>query len=105
MDAKEAMLMKIREIPALYIGKPSLTLLCTFIDGYMYRQYEIYGDDHSDYKVSFQEYVQNYYNVSRTTDSCCMLILKNSLNEKDAFYKYFELYDLYKAHFGCHKIK
>ena len=80
-------------------AKPSLTLLCMFIDGYMFRQYEIYGDTNTyENNLSFQEYVQSYYNVSRTTDSSCMLILKNSSNEKEAFYKYFELFDQYKAH-------
>lgn len=91
MDFIWNMYQKIKEKPGLYIGKPSLTLLNAFMNGYMIGQYEINGDDEILDDHGLLEYVERYYSVSRTAKGVCCLVCENSESEEEAFYKFFEL--------------
>ena len=94
MDVETIMQQRIREKPGLYIGKPSLSLLNAFMLGYMLRHNEVSGTIESiKTEKSFYEYVKNYYAVSETTKGLCSIICENCLNDEEAFYKFFELWD------------
>ena len=106
MDVKDIMYQKIREKPGLYIGKPSLTLLAAFMNGYMIRQSEIYGGDETDETNEeywrFQKFVQDYHGITRIhpdipiTEGSNTIICNNCSNEEEAFYKFFEIRDQFR---------
>jgi len=94
MNIEDIMYQKIREKPGLYLGKPSLSLLFSFMCGYMIRQYEIFGDEQtSNLSKNFLRYIQDYYEISETSKNWCTIICENCSNEEEAFYKYYELWD------------
>ena len=103
MDVEESMYQKIREKPGLYIRKPSLALLAAFMNGYMIREYEIYGGDQTNEEYwRFQKFVQDYYGITNIhpdipiTEGSNTIICENCSNEEEAFYKFFEIRDQFK---------
>lgn len=102
MIALDEMQKKIREKPALYLGRPSLQLLFAFLDGYATRDYEIFGErqDPDDKKnaLSFQTFIEKYYGVEESARGPAMIITEQCAGDDEkAFYKFYELYDMFMA--------
>ena len=98
MDVEEIMLGNIKKQPALYLGRPSLTLLSTFMNGYLARQYEIYANTQPYYdSEKFQKYVKGYYGVSENAFNYYSIICDNCSDEEEAFYKFYELLEAFKS--------
>ena len=104
MTAVDEMEKKIRETPGLYIGRPSLELLLTFLDGYATRDYEIFGERQDYYEKGafspkrFERFVYDYYGVEESPKGAAMIITEHCAGDDEkAFYKYFEFYDMFMA--------
>jgi hypothetical protein len=91
------MLMKIKAMPELYIGKPSLTALMHFMKGYRTKGYEIgVGYDDSE-DVDMQMYANSLYGLNLTAAKrCSTLILENTKDEEEAYHKYFEILEKWR---------
>jgi len=90
------LLMEIKFKPGLYLGKPTLIGLNHFIHGYSTKEYEIGEDNSSFIDINdFQKYVENLYGIEATAKGSFMLIQEDSKNDKEAFYKYFEILEDY----------
>lgn len=88
---EDLLLVKIRKLPALYIGKKSLERLRAFISGYSMCLYEIYGSE-PDLLNGFNEYVAEYYHICVDRDwSSIIPFFSNT--EEEAFDKFYELLD------------
>jgi hypothetical protein len=86
-------------MPGLYLGKPSLSLLRAFTSGYSFRGYELYGNSKNYcYDNSFNEYIENYYNLPKGVKDASTMICENCSSEEEAFYKYFELLEEFENH-------
>lgn len=88
------LLERIKQRPGMYIGQCSITRLNMLLVGYSQARMEL-GLPRTEQEKSFdhfQEWIQNKYNVtaSQGWDS---IILANSTDEKDAFYKFFQLFE------------
>ncbi len=88
MDKTYLLLRDIKQCPALYLGKPSLKLLYTFLNGY--KHHEIPSPP--DCLDGFQEYIEEIYDI-HTTHHWANIIQFYSSTEEEAFNKFYE-------HFG-----
>ena len=88
------LLERIKQRPGMYLGHCSITRLNMLLVGYSQARMEL-GLPRTAQEQEFdqfQEWIQNKYNISESQgwDS---IILLNSIDEKEAFYKFFQLFD------------
>ena len=115
MNSFYYMLQKIREKPGLYLKKPTLEGLNNFWIGYNYgsrvmewenREGRSYFENPGEEKplttpytdhfmYGFDEFVHSYYQCEATTMKGIGKILYKSESDEEAFYKFFELLDLF----------
>lgn len=88
------LLERIKQKPGMYLGNCSITRLNMLLVGYSQARMELelprtVQEQEFD---QFQEWIQHKYNISDSKgwDS---IILLNSTDEKEAFYKFFQLFD------------
>ena len=89
-------LKKIRPLPALYLGRASLTYLEYYIRGYTARECDTGDDTNSliNYR-DFQYYVMGLYGLEESARSHYTLIREDSKNDEEALYKFFDILDDY----------
>jgi len=116
MNSFYYMLQLIRKRPGLYLGVPSLNALVHFWHGYdcgiCVEKWEKetgrnYFDNYDEaiksgvssgynFTSGFLEYVADYYNISSIGGMGWQtIILKNTESDEEAFYKFFELLDIF----------
>lgn len=89
------LLPKIKQKPALYLGKTSITYLRIFILGYRFARSEMgitHTEKESDFYKNFQPWLQNRLSI-RTVNAWDKIILLTCINEKEAFDYFFQLLD------------
>jgi|GEM_PF-618671 len=87
-------LQKIKQRPALYLGKRSLSYLQVFLDGYTFARRELAIDVTKQEREfeEFQEWIEQRFNQA-DTQSWSRIILFYSEDEGDALDRFFELFD------------
>ncbi|MEG3439172.1 hypothetical protein V0288_18745 [Pannus brasiliensis CCIBt3594] len=85
---------KIKKRPALYLGRRSLSHLCTFLDGYTFalRQQDIPVSTEERIFEGFQEWIEEKFDRA-STQHWSRIILFSSEDERDALETFFELFD------------
>ncbi|MCF4966609.1 hypothetical protein [Nostoc sp. CMAA1605] len=88
------LLERIKQRPGMYIGQCSITRLNMLLIGYSQARMELglprtEQEKHFD---NFQEWIQIKFNIN-SSQSWDSIILSNSTDEKDAFYKFFQLFE------------
>jgi hypothetical protein len=86
---------KIREKPALYLGRRSLQALYFFLKGYDFSREEL-GIESTEEELffyeNFQEWLQSRFQV-QTVSSWAKIIQLYSIDDRDAFDNFFSLLD------------
>lgn len=88
------LLERIKQRPGMYIGQCSITRLNMLLVGYSQARMEL-GLPRTEQEKNFdnfQEWIQDKFNIN-SSQSWESIILSNSTNEKDAFYKFFQLFE------------
>jgi hypothetical protein len=78
----------------MYIGQCSITRLNMLLVGYSQARMEL-GLPRTEQEKNFdnfQEWIQSKFNI-KSSQSWDSIILSNSTDEKDAFYKFFQLFE------------
>jgi len=95
-------LMKIKEMPGLYLGKSSLIYLKYFINGYSFRDWERNKDGEPFINAKeFEKYVTDMYGYDlsdpfkMTTRDSFGLIADDSVSDEEAFFKFFTILESY----------
>ena len=84
-------LFDIRERPNIYIGKPSLELLYSFLCGGICFLY-FYEGKYYDFLPGFQEFLEKKYNIKENYG--IVRIIQGLCNhDSEAFYKFYDLLD------------
>ena len=86
------LLAKIRKNPKSYLGEISLKRLSSYLYGYSIRRYELGKTELNSALDDFHTYVMKLYS-DNSTFHFMTVISSNSNSEKEAFYKFYELYD------------
>lgn len=89
---------KIKQRPAMYLGKNYISCLRAFIDGWYLREPDKVTDGYL--MADFQEWIEKKYNV-KTTQGWANIILFYSQDETSALEKFFVEFDLFCEE--CHK--
>lgn len=92
MDNLYNLLHKVKENPILYLGKPSLTCLHSFLIGYRSTRFELELDREGTILDGFQEWIQERERI-KGTRSWARIIICSNIGERSAFYRFFELLD------------
>ncbi|MDR0570164.1 MAG: substrate-binding domain-containing protein [Clostridiales Family XIII bacterium] len=97
MDYLYEQLKLIKGLPALRIGEGTLPTLEAFISGYCDRQREIFGANGSNIVLApeFQDFVGTYYGVDASKSGWVSLIMNRCGDGHAAFFKFYELLDVY----------
>ncbi len=86
---------KIKTRPGMYLGTPSITTLFTFLVGYKTARREL-GIEPTETEMrfydEFQPWLQERLSI-KTNNSWAALIQFRSINDKEAFDRFFELLD------------
>ena len=94
MDKVYRLLQEIRKRPGLYLGKPSIERLGSFLDGYYHYEFELNGMCEPDCLVGFREYIQKKYEL-RTPHDWVNVIQCFSYSEQDALDIFYKALDQY----------
>lgn len=88
------LLKKIQKNPGMYIGYPSVSNLFMFLCGYeiAYQELNIPISAQEEEFNEFQTWLQKKFNLS-TSASWARIILLYSIDERDGFDRFFELFD------------
>jgi hypothetical protein len=86
------LLRAIQSKPGLYLGKPSLTALYTFLAGYRFarRQLGVPPSEGEVHFQGFQPWVQNRFGIT-SSQSWADIILFYSTDEREGFERFFTL--------------
>ena len=84
-------LLDIKKRPNIYIGKPSLELLYSFLCGGICFLY-FYEGKYYDLLSGFQEFLEKKYNIKETY-GIVRIIQDISKDDSEAFYKFYDLLD------------
>ncbi|WP_139996541.1 hypothetical protein [Paenibacillus paridis] len=92
MDILYKKIQQMRQRPGMYIGKKSLLLLHAYLNGYIAYHNEINKEPNCFFLAEFQEYIQRRFNLY-TTHSWADIIISFSLNDEEAFDRFYQLLD------------
>ena len=81
-------LQEIRKRPGMYLGRNSLELLKSYMDGYMQAYQDIGSNIDLSFFTEFQKYIQEYYNVL-TSHNWANIIRFYSTDDRDALELFF----------------
>lgn len=104
MNNLHDLLQEIRQKPGLYIGRPSINDLYMFLTGYNFARRQLnqaYSEQECQFR-EFQPWLQKRLNI-QTSQSWSRLILFHSVDEKDAFFEFFNLFSEFLATHNGHK--
>jgi hypothetical protein len=90
MNSYREILKLIREKPTLYIRQRSIFALHVFLLGWYVRSPQMTSD--REIMMAFQDWIQKKYRIN-STQSWADIILFYSINDAEAFEKFFELFD------------
>ncbi len=85
---------RIKQKPAIFLGKSSLTRLRSFLDGYMGARVDL-GLPETQQEIEFnqfQEWIQSRFKIN-SSHSWDSIILFYSEDEKDGLNKFFQLFE------------
>lgn len=85
------LLEKIKERPGIYFGKPSITRLNIFLQGYNFARAEEENPHRIDLR-DFQVFIAAIYNEKRSI-GWADIILEDYIDEEVAFWKFYEYYE------------
>ncbi|MCU0543631.1 MAG: hypothetical protein MUE44_15870 [Oscillatoriaceae cyanobacterium Prado104] len=90
------LLQRIKQRPGMYLGKPSITRLRAFLDGYEMARAELGLPDTEQQQQleGFQEWIQERYKIT-STHGWHSIILFFSADERDALDRFFELLEVF----------
>jgi succinylarginine dihydrolase len=83
--------------PSIFLGTPSIIRLNMLLTGYSLARLDLglpVTTQEQEFS-QFQEWVETKYQ-SKTTEGWDSIILKHSIDDRDAFNQFFNLYDEYK---------
>ena len=85
---------QIKNKPGLFIGSPSVSSLFMFLNGYRFarRQMNLSISAQEQEFQEFQPWLQERYAI-KSTHSWSQMILFHSIDERDAFERFFILFD------------
>lgn len=92
MNNLSRLLQKIKDSPVMYLGKPSLTCLHSFLIGYLSSRSDLGLDREGTILDGFQEWIQKR-EKTQASRSWAGIILCSNISERSAFYRFFELLD------------
>ncbi|AVH65879.1 hypothetical protein CDG77_21545 [Nostoc sp. 'Peltigera membranacea cyanobiont' 213] len=104
MSNLSRLLKDIKENPVMYIDKPSITHLSSFVSGWYFSQIEHFGLNPEGYPMEgFNEWMQERakITVSRSWSEIIMFLCHT---ERNAFYRFFEEYEKFLKHKNDSKI-
>ncbi len=89
---------RIKLRPAMYLGKPYITRLKAFLDGYIGARIDLGFPlkKHEESLNDFQKWIQLKFNIN-SAHSWADIILFYSLDERDALNKFFELFAQFQS--------
>lgn len=91
------MLQRIKQRPGMYLGKCSISRLRSFLDGYRLARQDLAlpaTEEETEFN-DFQEWIQERFEI-KSYYGWNDIILLNSADERDAFNKFFELFEKFK---------
>lgn len=92
---REALMRDLRNRPAIYLGRRSLTCLLSFLDGVSYACAR--SDDSPEGELMrFQEWLRQKYNI-HTTQGIERIVRFHSIDDRDAFDLFWVLYDEFRS--------
>ncbi|MEH2233182.1 MAG: hypothetical protein V7K71_26705 [Nostoc sp.] len=86
------LLQKIKENPVMYIDKPSITYLHSFLIGYLSTRTEMGLDREGSGIEGFQEWIQEREKTN-VSQSWAGILIFSCGSERNAFYSFFELFE------------
>jgi|GEM_PF-660310 hypothetical protein len=92
MNDFSRLLQNIKEHPVLYLGKPSITCLNFFVNGYLSTLSDLGFTDEGLAMEGFQEWIQEREKTT-VTQSWSEIIIFNNGSDRSSFYKFFELFE------------
>jgi hypothetical protein len=95
MEMVNEILVKIKDKPGLFLGKKSLSLLVTFLDGYLLAKREC-GVEIKIIDARFQDWVAKRYCI-KSSHRWSEIIVFFEKDEGGAFDTFFELYNEFLA--------
>jgi len=103
MDRFDSILLRIKERPGVYLGKPSLKRLSAFLGGYLICMHDITKDRTIDFYPGFQDYIQQRYRIT-STQGWDKIIDFFCIKDEEAFYRFFEHLDEFLEQQGKPKL-
>lgn len=93
------LLQRIKEKPERYLGKPSITRLRMFLDGYGMARWDLGlpGIEKQKEFGGFQDWIQTKFNIT-STHGWDDIIFFYSVDERDALQHFFNLFDQFSNH-------
>jgi hypothetical protein len=104
MNNLSRLLQKIKENPVLYLGKPSITCLHSFLNGYLDGRMDLGLDREGSGMEGFQDWMQEKAK-SRVCQSWSGIIIFGSGSERTAFYRFFHEFEEFLKHKNSSKIQ
>ncbi|MEH1831879.1 MAG: hypothetical protein V7L29_07360 [Nostoc sp.] len=99
------LLQDIKENPVMYIDKPSITHLSSFVSGWYFSQINHFGFNPEGYPMQgFDEWMQERAKTT-VSRSWTEIILFLCRTERNAFYRFFEEYEQFLKHKDDFKIQ
>lgn len=85
---------RIKSRPGMYLGKPYITRLKAFLDGYIGARNDLGFPlkEQEETLNRFQQWIQSRYNI-KSSQSWADIILFYSVDETDGLNKFFDLFD------------
>ncbi|MEH1793680.1 MULTISPECIES: hypothetical protein [unclassified Nostoc] len=104
MNNLSRLFQEIKENPVIYIDKPSITRLHSFLNGYLGARTDLGLDREGSGLEGFQEWIQEREKTN-VSQSWAGIILFVCSSERNAFYSFFEEYEQFLKHKDDSKIQ
>jgi hypothetical protein len=92
MDILYNKIQQMKKRPGMYIGKPSLSLLQAYLNGYVAYHNEVNVEQNYFFLPQFQEYIQKRFKIE-STHSWAEIITFYSSSDDAAFDSFYQLLD------------
>ncbi len=92
MNNLSRLLQKVKKNPVMYLGKPSVTCLHSFLSGYLDARMALELDREGSGIEGFQEWIQERAKT-KVSQSWAGILLFSCGSERSAFYRFFELFE------------